>query len=419
MKRFFRILAKSTAVFFAVLFVLTALLSLVLVTLGSRLFNPNLYKSALKNQQVYDSLPVIIGDMLVASVTYDPCVANPLACEGLSPELSTCYLQELGVERYAALASGEAEPDEAERILIQDCLDQYGSRTEDASAEGGIPIYLKNLTADNWAAIIRGILPPGELQIMVEDTLEGVFAYLKGDAERVTISMQTVKDRLSGATGDEVLRELITSQQDCTDELLAIITGERSMDELVLCNPPALLLPLALSTTHIMLDEAITSIPDEAVILPPKGGDTGAGDAMLGVRWARLIMNLSPLLPLVFLGLVTLFGVRSRKGWLRWWGVPFTITGGIALVGSLKMILLWRYAWEKWVTPRFPAYLGEAVAPLAQGLTGFIVRDLALWIGLWGLILFLVGLAAWILARFIKERKNEEQTPAEPLPPAA
>ena len=62
MKSFFRILGKSTAVFFAVLFVVTALLSIVLVTLGNRLVNPDLYKRAVQNQPVYESLPGIIGE---------------------------------------------------------------------------------------------------------------------------------------------------------------------------------------------------------------------------------------------------------------------------------------------------------------------------------------------------------------------
>ncbi len=405
MKSFFRILGKSTAVIFSVLFVGTALLSIVLVTLGSRLFNPDLYKRALQNQQVYESLPGIIGEMLVTTATYDPCAENPLACEGMSAELAACYQQELGDERFAALSSGEAEPDETEQVFIQACLAQYGggNQAQDASSEGGMPEFFRFLDGEDWAALISSLLPPEELETMTGQVLDGVFGYLKGDAERATVSFLPLKQRLEGSGGEQVLRELITSQPDCTDELLQFVTGVLPMDELTLCNPPEELLPLALSTVRGMLDEAIPTIPDEVVILPPKGGGTGAADAVLGVRWARLIMFLSPMLPMVFLGLVALFGVRSLKGWMRWWGIPLTITGGIALAGSLKMLLLWGYAWDRWVTPNFPAYLGETVVPLARGLAGFVLRDLALWIGLGGLLLLLMGTALWVGARFVKK----------------
>ena len=63
---------------------------------------------------------------------------------------------------------------------------------------------------------------------------------------------------------------LIASQPDCTDVLLDLITGELPMDELTLCNPPELLLPFVISTTRTVLDEAIATIPDEVVFLPPR-----------------------------------------------------------------------------------------------------------------------------------------------------
>ena len=370
------------------------------------------YKAALLKEDVYAGLPDIIGEMLVASATYDPCAENPIRCEEMAPAMAACYIRELGDERFVKLASGETEPLPAEQRLIQACFDQHGSLAADTNDEGGIPLYLKNLRAEDWAAVIRHILPPGELQTMTEEALDGVFAYLKGDAARAVLSLGTIKDRLEGATGDEVLRQLITAQPKCTDELIDLITGKRTMDELVLCNPPELLLPLALSTTRLMLNEAIATIPDEVVLLPPKGDGTGAADAQLWVRRARLIMFLSPLLPVLFLGLVTLFGVRSPKGWLRWWGIPFSITGGLAALGSLSTTLAWKPAWEKWVMPRFPAYLGENFSSLVRDLAGSLVNDLSLWLGLAGLLLLLLGIALWVGAKFARKKVLPELRPS-------
>ncbi len=408
MNKFLQTIGKIIAGVFAFLFVLTALLSILFVTMGSRLFNPSLYKNALLDQQAYENLPEIIGDMIVASVTYDPCAGNPIRCEQMAPELAACYLQELGGERFAQLTSGEAEPLAAEHLLIQACFEQFGIRLDDPDQAGGIPVFLRNLTARNWATVIQRLLPPGELQGMIEPLLDDTFAYLEGDAGQVRLSLVNFKERLAGATGDEVLLELITSQPDCTDMLMSLISGELPLEELGVCNPPELLLPFVVTSARTVLDEALATIPDEVVILPAKsqaaaGDGPFNGDPVRALRLLRLVLFLSPLVPLGFLGLLTLFGVRSLKGWLRWWGVPFTITGGVVLVGSLKILLLWQPAWERWVTPRFPVYLGEGFAGLVHGLAGYLLRDLALWMGLAGLLLLLVGVAAWLGARVIKK----------------
>jgi hypothetical protein len=407
MKNILQTMGKIFAGLFAFLFVLTALLSIPMVTVGSRLLNPNLYKHALLDQQAYEQLPEIIGEMIVASASYDPCAEDPIRCEEMAPALAACYIQELGSERFAQLTSGEEQPLATEQQLIQACFEQFGHAAAEPAETGGMPVYLETLTAGDWATVIQRLLPPGELQGMVEPLLDDTFAYLQGDTGRVSLSLVTFKERLAGATGDEVLRALITSQPDCTDVLLSLITGELLLDDLTLCNPPALLLPLAISTTRLALDEAINTIPDEILILPPRtqaaaGEGASSGDLVRAFRLARLVLFLSPLLPLLCLGLLTLFGVRSLKGWLRWWGIPFSMAGGIVLVGSLALLLFWQPAWDKWVLPRFPVYLGEGFSDLVRGLAGTVTRDLTLWMGLAGLLLLLAGVAAWVGVKFIK-----------------
>ena len=143
----------------------------------------------------------------------------------MAPELVVCYLEELGSERFTLLTGGKAEPEPIEQELIQACFEQFGSREGENSVEGGMPFFLKTLTASDWASIIQRLLPPGELQGMVEPLLDDTFAYLKGDTERVSLSLVVFKERLAGATGDEWLQELITAQPDCTDMRLSLISG--------------------------------------------------------------------------------------------------------------------------------------------------------------------------------------------------
>ena len=72
---------------------------------------------------------------------------------------------------------------------------------------------------------------------------------------------------------------------------------------------------------------------------PENVSQSGSGDKPPNVRaflkFTRPLMRLSPLLSIVLLLLVTLFGVRSFKGWLRWWGIPFLVVGILLGVGVL------------------------------------------------------------------------------------
>jgi hypothetical protein len=83
------------------------------------------------------------------------------------------------------------------------------------------------------------------------------------------------------------------------------------------------------------------------------------------------------------------------------------------VVGSLALLFFWQPAWERWVMPRFPVYLGEGFSGLVHGLAGYLLRDLAMWMGLAGLLLLLVGLILWVLAR-IGKRVGAEERPTGP-----
>jgi len=207
MRTFFKVIARMFAAFFAIFFVLTAVFVLVFSNLGSRMFNPNFYKNALEEMEVYEKLPGLVGRMLTLSMTYNPCAENPVTCEEISPELQSCYEQALGVERYIALASEEAQPTEGEEQQIQSCLDRFGSTTtgtdeeEGSSEDGGPPAFFQNMSAEDWEAVLVIVFPPEELQDMTESVLDGIFAYLDGEVDQVTLSMVALKDRLTGSGG--------------------------------------------------------------------------------------------------------------------------------------------------------------------------------------------------------------------------
>ncbi len=476
MRKFFTGVARFIAVLFAILFVVTTVLALILFNLGGQLFNPNLYKNALADLDIYQTLPALVGRILTSSISINPCAENPIVCEDISPELRACYEQTFGEERYITLASGQDQPTEAETQAAQSCLEQYGGGTTtvneenklqtappevqdcvrqavgetaynelyndqrppteteqqqvqtcfsnaglgDSSGEGGMPSYLKNLTAENWEAIMKILIPPEEMKTMTESVLDDIFAYLNGDIEQVSVSLVALKDRLTGPAGTDLIMEFITSQPPCTEEELAQMTSETGSENMVICNPPDDMLPFVVTMLHMQLEEVVSELPDEAMVIKPYTPDTsspGGGplgdDPLTSIRMVRLILRLTPLLPLVFLLLVTLFGVRSLKDWMRWWGVPFFFAGSITLGLGIAATPALNKVWNQFIEPRIPAFLTTDVAALGRDLIQYIAHDVIERIVFQALILLLLGLAAWIGSYFIKTKNPLEES----LPP--
>lgn len=431
MRKAFTFFARFIAAIFAILFVITAVLALLLFNVERQLFNPNLYKRALTEQQIYKHLPGIIGELMTTSMSYNPCAQNPLVCEDISAELRACYTQRLGEERYTALTSGQDQPTEAdEKEAIQPCLDKYGAPTENGNEDqGGPPAFMQNLTAADWEAIIEALAPPELLQALTENVLDQVFAYLNGETATVKISLLKLKERITGQAGQDALQQLMAAQPPCTEEQLVQIAagalgGEGGM---VFCNPPEEILAIMLPELQSQLGSLATKIPDEAVIIKPYTGPLGAtpgggplsADPLTTIRYVRLGLRWSPLLPFAFLLLVTLFGVRSLKSWLRWWGIPIFFAGGIALVLGIALLPAMNWAWNAFVITKIPPFLSADIGRIGHGLASFILQGLSKQIIIQTTILIIIGLAAWVGSYFIKDRRKESNPLTPPTAPTA
>jgi hypothetical protein len=447
MRKVLTFLSKTIATIFAILFVITTVLVILLFNIERQMFSADLYKSALAEQQVYEHLPGIAAELLTTSMTYNSCAQNPLVCENISPELRACYEQTLGNERYVTLANGKEKPTEAEMQAIQPCLDQYGGGTTSTTGEQptgenplptappdvqgggdqrGMPPFMQNLKASDWEIIISILLPADELQTITENILDQMFTYLNGETDNVSVSLVRLKERLTGQAGQDAVRQLIAAQPPCTVEQLAQMAASMLGvgGGMVICAPPEEILAILMPQLQNQLAALVTQIPDKAMIIKPSsqpaqpGGGPLGNDPITVIRTVRLVLRLSPLLPLGLLLLVTLFGVRSLKGWLRWWGIPFFFAGAIALAPGIAMLPALNWAWNNFVVPRIPPYLSADVANIGHELATYIIHGLSEQIILQTAILLAVGLAMWVGSCFIKTRAAES-TPATPPPPTA
>jgi hypothetical protein len=416
MDKLFSLISRFMAVIFALLFVITTIMAVVLTTINQQLFSANLFKNALLKEQIYERLPSIIGKALTTSSSYNPCAGNPLACENISAELKACFEQTLGTENYATLTGGKDQPTEAEQTQIQACIDQYGSPNDVVSPEGsggqgGMPPFFRNLSTSDWEILIKLVLPPKEMQGMVEGGIDQFIAYLNGETDTVKLSMTKIKDHLAGQAGIEMIKQILHSQPACTETELSRILAGLASGEVIFCNPvDDATLAKMLPNLQGQLDSAESAIPDEAVLIKPPTTSLKPGNNPLGadpirlIRILRLILHLSLLVPLAFLLMVTLFAVRSIKSWMLWWGIPFLVSGIMVLTLGIFTQPVITKAWVIFIIPRIPPAFPTEVASIGLDLIRSIVHSLTNGFFLWTTILLAFGLAAWIGSYFIKPK---------------
>src|SRR3990172_1370862 len=137
----FHAVAQLLAGVFSVLFVVTAILVMLLISVDRALLNADTYKRALAEQGLYERTPALTAEQLGAFETFiaNPCAENPLVCriDGATPELQACLTEALGQEALVELGTFKRDPTEAELQLAQPCLDQYAGAGEEPEDSGG------------------------------------------------------------------------------------------------------------------------------------------------------------------------------------------------------------------------------------------------------------------------------------------
>ncbi len=203
------------------------------------------------------------------------------------------------------------------------------SSTTDTSQ---LPVVMRGMSQQAWEAYFRAMLPQETLKAMGDETLNSIFAYLNLQTNSVQISLIPLKASMVSDTGVQAVFTLLDTQPDCTLEQIAQMTFNLfNNNEIQFCKPPAELTTLLTPMIQGQMQFATQAIPDQLDLIsaPPEN------DPRQALQSARMIMKLSPILPLAFLLLVTIAVVNSLKSWLNWWGVPLFVTGLLAMLMGL------------------------------------------------------------------------------------
>ncbi len=264
-----------------------------------------------------------------------------------------------------------------------------------------LPIVMRGMSQQAWEAFFRTILPPETLKVMGDEVLNSTFAYLNLQADSVQLSLVPLKTSMVSDLGVQAAFTLLDTQPDCTLEQIAQMTfGLLTKNEIQFCKPPTELASLLTPVIQGQMQIATLAVPDQITLLSAPLEN----DPRLKLRTARMAMRLSPIFPLGFLLLMTIITVRSLKGWLSWWGIPFSITGVLASLMSFGGAPIFGAILQRILVNRMPAFLPSILLSYAGELASAMLQALFLPILWQGLGIAFIGFGMAVAGYFAKEK---------------
>ena len=303
------------------------------------------------------------------------------------------------------------------------CLKQYGLPPKAQVNLGGMPAYLWMLEAADWQVIVSELLPPEWTQKSVESAIDQIFARLNAPAENpspIRIPLVELKERLNGEPGERVLAQVFAAQPPCPpgSSGIAFDLSSPGVEEgpTELCRPAEEYLETTIAQSKATLSAVTNDLPDEATLTLPgleANAPPGSGPNLVEVAAVRKILGFSLALPVLLLGLVALFGVRSWRGLFLWWGLPILAAGGLVLALALAAPPLVMGFLSPMIADKMT---GAPLTPDVQaemlGLAQGAVQRLTATVAKAGGITLGLGLALLVGAFFLKDRPRPAVEPA-------
>lgn len=226
---------------------------------------------------------------------------------------------------------------------------QYSLQQQDSTRVAGIPLDLKDLSTEEWQALIGELMPADWFQRQTEGGIDQLFTffYQPQGTLNIQVSLLEVKTRLAGDAGYRVFMQLLDRLPACDPAqwaLLAQSAATLTLADVPLCRPPDELVAAGEPQIRQLLGQVAGRLPDTFPVLqsPPQSAGPSQPQSFENLRW--LLVNLPFVgwggiaLAALILVAVTLLAVRSLHAWLLWWGVPLLIT---AILGGGGVFVVW------------------------------------------------------------------------------
>lgn len=268
--------------------------------------------------------------------------------------------------------------------------------------QSGLPIVMRGMSTQAWESFFRAIIPPEALKEIGDNALSSMFAYLSMESNSAEISLAPLKASMVRDAGVQAVFTLLKTQPDCTlSQMGEMALGLLSEQEMLFCNPPEEITPLLTPIIQAQLQVASAAIPNQITL----ASTDGTNDPRERLQTLRLFMRLSPLLPLGFLLLLTIFAVNSLNSWLKWWGIPFIITGVIASLMSLGGAPILGVILEGLLVNRMPAFFSAIFLNYASEISSAMLQALLRPVLWQGLVIAGIGFVMVVGSYFFNQKK--------------
>ncbi|MBL8063421.1 MAG: hypothetical protein JNK32_10400 [Anaerolineales bacterium] len=301
--------SKTIAAIFAVLFVITAVMALILFNFDRRAFNAETYQQAFARGDFYNALPALMAEVMSSSTT-----------------------------------------DKS----------QY-------------PNVMQSMSQDAWEAFLRALLPADAMKAMSDDVLNSTFSYINLQTDSVQINLTPLKNSMAGDTGVQAVLSLVQSLPECTAlQIAEITTAALTGRSFGFCNPPAELLPVLAPIVQGQLQLAAFAIPDQMTLFSaPLQDDPRL--RLQSIRFFMRISPILPLLFLLGMTVLAVRSLKEWLNWwgvpLFITGVAAAILAVIG--GPILGTLLSSYIdgrMQNFLPTVFLAYTSDLAAAMANAL---------------------------------------------------
>lgn len=280
------------------------------------------------------------------------------------------------------------------------------------------------MNANNYQEIIRLLFPPDWVMAQAESLIDQFWAYYNFETPELhlIVDFSAVKARLQSERDLQVVQTIVQGLPVCTQQDLlnfGLLALQGKLDQAPLCRPPDQFIGVANGVVRELLRGAGSLAPgqvDLAVTLRLPvllRAGRGAGAAGLTFQVYRAFRIIGPWLPLgsllCLIGIIA-WGRKTVLGALFWSGMGLLLSGFVALVTALLLVL-----WSNQIAPFLVArifFSDLAVFDLLVRLVQAVSNRYLLWVGGVSLAMTLVG-AALIAGAYFKSRTDSAVQPPE------
>lgn len=324
------------------LFIVSGLLAMILFNIDQKAFSPATYKAAFKEQGLYAAAPTIFTDMIYS----------------------------------------------------------YAENSGNAS------MLLSLLNKDQMNYVISSLLPPSELEVLMDGVFDSFFSFLNGETDSISIPLVSIKQHIVSEGGVQAFRQILLRQPECTpDQILQMGLGFLSSNAtLMMCKPPDEVMDLVTPLIQTQLQVVASNFPDQLTL---EGSDqAGLIEFRARLTRVRAVMRITPVIPLFFLLAIVIFAVRSFQGWMNWWGIPLLVTGVLGAFLGLVGAPVIRFFMETFIlqgNSNMPAIFLDMMRNVVGSIASLILGPIAIE----GIILALIGAGMVAVVMFLSWRSRQ------------